>query len=353
MALKFSTAAGLAIAALVTAWFAYGTFVRTDKADVTAGDAAPTFRVVARDVSPTAFDGALTVRGRTRAEAKIVVRADASGQVTATPAREGARVKKGEALCRLDRETRGAQAREAAAALAKARIDFEAGEKLAAEGYRSEAGLAGLKAARDGAQAAYDAASLALEKTDIVAPFDGIFDRRDARVGDLMKPGDPCGVVIRDDPFVVEGAVAEADIARVRVGDKGVAQLATGESVEGVVRFVAQAADAATRTFRVELEIPNPDGLLRDGVTADFTVTGLPIEAHLAPRSALTLDDAGRVGVKTVGADGRVIFTPVRLAGETEGGVYVIGLKGRVSLIVRGQDFVAEGEPVEVAEAGA
>jgi multidrug efflux system membrane fusion protein len=353
MSLKFSTVAGLGLAALVAVWFAYGTFFRAERAAPATETTVPTFRVVAKEISPISFDGALTVRGRTRAEAKIVVRADASGRVTATSAREGARVKKGETLCQLDSETRGAQTREAAAALAKARIDYDAGAKLAAEGYRSEAGLAALKAARDGAQAAYDAATLSLEKTEIQAPFDGVFERRDARVGDLMKPGDPCGVVIRNDPFVVEGAVAEADIGRVRVGDKGVAELATGERVAGVVRFVAQAADVATRTFRVELEIPNPDGLLRDGVTADFIVSGQAVEAHLAPRSSLTLDDEGRVGVKTVGIDGRVVFTPVRLAGETDNGVYVIGLEGRVALIVRGQDFVAEGEPVEIAEAGA
>jgi len=349
MRFNSGTVAALAGAAAI-GWFAFGTLFRGGE---TAPAEAPPerFRVIVTQIAPTMFEGALVVRGQTRAEQKVSVRADASGVVRATPAAEGARVAAGDALCLLDREARGAEARQARAALDKARIDYDAAVALAAEGYRSQAGLAGLKAARDQAQAAFDAAQIAYEKTEIRAPFDGLFERRTVQVGALMKPGDECGVIIRDNPFVIEGAVSERDIGRIRAGDKGSARLATGDTVDGVVRFVASAADPSTRTFRVELEIPNPDGALRDVVTADFTVESEAVAAHRAPRSALTLDDAGRIGVKSVGPDGKVRFHPVRLGGEDGDGVFVFGLEGEIALITRGQDFVAVGQSVEVAEA--
>jgi multidrug efflux system membrane fusion protein len=340
----------LACAALAIGWFVFGTMFRAG-GDAPAAAPVERFRVIVHVVAPTSFEGALTVRGQTRADTKVSVRADVSGVVEATPVAEGARVKEGATLCRLDREARGAEARQAQAALEKARIDYDAGVRLAAEGYRSEAGLAGLKAARDQAQAAYDAARLTLGKTEISAPFDGVFNSRAVDVGDLMKSGDECGVMIRDNPFVIEGAVSERDIGRIRRGNKGKARLATGETIDGVVRYVASAADPATRTFRVELEVPNPDGTLRDGVTADFVVESDAVSAHRVPRSSLTLDDDGRLGVKSVAADGRVRFHPVELGGEDGDSVFVLGLEGPIALITRGQDFVAEGQAVEIAEA--
>ena len=151
--------------------------------------------------------------------------------------------------------------------------------------------------------------------------------------------------------FLAVGAVAEKDVAKINIGDQGVARLATGEVVEGVVRFIAAAADPATRTFAVELEIPNEEGALRDGVTTDFTIFARERKAHRIPRSSLTLNDRGEVGVRTIEGDGKVQFYAVRLLGEDASGVWVGGLDDTVKLIVRGQDFVSAGQTVDIVDA--
>ncbi len=310
------------------------------------------FTVAISTIEPQAWSGAITIRGRTEADQKVIVRADASGVVTQTPVAAGAVVKKGDVLCRLEVEARGAALAEAKAALSKAKLDYDAAVKLAEEGFRSETGVAGLKAAFDQARAAVERAEFDYGKTAIRAPFDGVFDERLADLGDLVKPGDPCGLVIKRDPFLVQGAIAEKDVARIRPGDRGVARLATGEVVEGVVRFIATSASPSTRTFDVELEVPNPDGALRDGVTAEFTVFAKELNAHKVPRSSLVLDDEGRIGVRTVGENDIVLFTPLTIVGEAEDGVWISGLNGPVRLIVRGQDYVSAGQKVAVATEG-
>lgn len=353
MRLSSSVKTALAIVAVTAAYFGVRSGLRLLSSAEDAPVETAELSVVAIESRPEAKAGVLSVRGRTEADQKAVVRADASGVVMAAPVALGAAVKAGDILCRLDVEARAAARREADAALRKAEIDYQAGVRLAAEGFRSEAGLASLKAALDQARANADRAAIELEKTSIRAPFDGIFDARAAEPGDLMKPGDACGTVVKPSPFLIKGAVAEKDVALVKAGDRARAALATGETAEGTVRFVASAADPATRTFAIEIEIPNEAGALRDGVTADVTVLGAARDAHKVPRSALTLDDEGRIGVKLIGETNRAQFRAVSIIGEDDDGVWIAGLDGPQRVIVRGQDYVKEGEAVaaKIAEA--
>ncbi|HBK93253.1 MAG TPA: efflux RND transporter periplasmic adaptor subunit [Parvularcula sp.] len=353
MRLSSSVKTALAIVAVTVAYFTVRSGLRLLSTPEDAPAKKAELFVVAIESRPETRAGALSIRGRTEADQKAIVRADASGVVTAAPVAQGAAVREGDVLCRIDVEARAAARREAEAALGKAEIDYQAAVKLAAEGFRSEAGLAGLKAARDQARANADRALIELEKTQIRAPFDGVFDVRSAEVGDLLKPGDPCGTVVKPSPFLIKGAVAEKDVALVRAGDRARASIATGEIVDGAVRFVAAAADPATRTFDIEIEIPNPDGKLRDGVTADVTVLSAARPAHKIPRSALTLGDDGRIGVKLIDAANRARFHAVSIIGEEREGVWVAGLEGPQRVIVRGQDYVKDGETVTAEIAGA
>ncbi len=317
-----------------------------------AVDSAPParFTVVTQTVSPENWQAEIVVRGRTAAERKVVVRAEITGAVAATPTPEGAVVRKGDVLCQIEVNARQAELAEARAALDKARLDYNAAVKLHEGGFRSETAVAAAKAALDLAIASTERTGIVLSKTKITAPFDGVFDRRDVEVGDFLSVRDPCGTVIQPSPFLVIGAVSEKDVAKVSKNDRGVARLATGETIEGVVRFVAAAADPATRTFTVELLVPNEDGALRDGVTADFTTFAKERAAHHIPRSSLVLGDDGGLGVRTLGAGGEVHFTSIRLLGEDQNGIWVAGLDGEVQLIVRGHGFVSAGQKVEAVD---
>lgn len=339
--------AGLIVLLVVLYFLVRSVFSGVGTAAVEA--AAPDdFTVLAETVSPTPWQDEIIVRGRTEAARKVVVRAETAGVVAATPAERGAFVEEGAVLCRIAVDARRAQRAEARAALAKAKLDYDAAVGLSAEGFRSDAAVASARAARDQAAAAVEQAEVELEKTDIRAPFAGIFDDRPVEAGDFLKIGDACGTLIQRSPFLVVGAVSEKDVAKIAKGDRGSATLATGETVEGVIRFIAAAADPATRTFTVELEAPNEDGAIRDGVTAEFTIFATKRDAHKLPRSALTLNDAGQIGARIVNGDGAVRFVRLNLLGESVDGVWVSGLQGDATVITRGQDFVTEGQIVNV-----
>ena len=340
--------AGIVVLVVVFYFLASGLFQDRSEADNTA--VAPTrFAVLVDTIGPESWQDEITIRGRTAAEKKVILRAETAGPVTATPIEAGAVVAEGDVLCRLAVDARRAALAEAEASLAKAQLDYDAALRLSEEGFRAATGVAAAKAARDQASALVERNRLELSKTEIRAPFDGIFDNRDAELGDFLRVGDPCGTIIKSTPFLVVGAVAERDVSKITVGDRGEASLATGEVLEGRVRFIAAAADPSTRTFNVELEVPNEDAALRDGVTAEFTVYAHTRDAHHAPRAALVLNDAGDIGVRTVTENGEVAFLPVQLIGEDADGVWVDGLEGDIQLIVRGQEFVAAGQMVDIA----
>lgn len=343
--------AGIFVALIVLYFLARGLFGGAPGAAPQEASAKEVFTVVVQTIAPKEWRDEIIVRGRTKAERKVIVRAETGGAVAQTPATLGALVPKGDVLCRLNVDARRAQLNEARAAFAKAELDYDAAAKLSESGFRSDTAVAAAKAVRDQAAAALERARLELDKTEIKAPFDGVYDERHAEEGDFLKAGDACATVIQRSPFLVVGAISERDVAKVKKGDKGRARLATGETIDGVVRFVASSADPATRTFDIELEVPNEDGALRDGVTAEFTVFTEEQSAHKVPRASLVLNDEGEIGLRTLDKDNIVVFTPVRLIGETPSGVWVSGVAGELRLIVRGQEYVTAGQKVSAVSA--
>ena len=126
-----------------------------------------------------------------------------------------------------------------------------------------------------------------------------------------------------------------------------------GSTVNGTVSFVGLGGDKATRTYRVEARMPNPDAAIADGVTCEMTVNLEPLEAAAVPRSALVFSDAGVLGVRIADEKSQARFMPVAIVDDGRESVWVSGPQGRPAVIVVGQDFVKDGDPVEAVLGGA
>ncbi|WP_372887466.1 efflux RND transporter periplasmic adaptor subunit, partial [Shimia sp.] len=243
-----------------------------------------------------------------------------------------------------------------------------AAEKLSEGGFASEtrvasaqaavrAAEAGVQSARSGlqsteagirsAQAAVAAAEREIARLTITAPFAGLLESDTAELGSLMQPGALCATVIRLDPIRLVGFVPETEIAKITPGALAGARLTTGQEVTGRVSFLSRKADEVTRTFRVEVAVPNPDLSIRDGQTAEIAIAAPGADAHLIPQSALTLDDDGSLGVRLVNDAGLVAFAPIRMLRDTAKGIWITGLPQQANVIVIGQEFVTDGVTVE------
>jgi multidrug efflux system membrane fusion protein len=343
----------IGIAIVIALWFATGIFNRSEntESELTAAeqDAANTeaARVRVAESTATARRGSIIIRGRTEAKRAVEVRAETQGTVAQLPVEKGERVSEGDVLCELAPNARGAQLAEAQALVKQRQLEYDASRQLAEKGYRAPTIAAGSKAAFDAAQARLKQMQVEMEQTKIKAPFDGVFDSRPVEVGDYMRVGDTCGLVVELNPLLIVGQVSEDRVASLQTGEGGKARLVTGETAEGTIRFVAKTADPATRTFRVELEVPNEDLSMRSGVTAEIIVPGEEIMAHRIPSGVITLDDNGVIGIRAVNAQQQVEFKRVVLVDDTPDGLWVTGLPEKVMLITVGQDYVKEGQKVE------
>lgn len=291
---------------------------------------------------------ALTLRGRTEAERSADLRSEVSGLVISEPLRRGSAVERGDVLCRLDPGDREADLTEARAALAQAELDVAAVERLAERGLTSQAEQLARQARLEAVRARHSRAERALDRLEIRAPFDGVLEEDSAERGTLLQVGGHCATVIALDPILVIGFAPEREVDALAVGNRATARLVTGRSVEGDVRFVARTAEPQTRTFRVDIALPNPDLTIRAGISAEIAIMLDGGMAHRLPQSALTLDDAGALGVRTV-EGGRVRFVPITVIEDSADAVWVAGLPDMAEVIVIGQEFVAEGAEVQTA----
>ncbi len=316
--------------------------------------------VAARSIARM-VDSAVILRGRTEAARQVDVRAETSGLVISEPLRKGASVEAGALLCRLDPGTSDVALAEAEARLEGARagltdaeVNERAANRLKEEGFAAETRLTAARAATQSARAAVQSAEAAIaaaekeiERLEIRAPFSGLLESDTAEIGSLLQPGALCATVIQLDPMRLVGFVPETEVGRIAPGAQAGARLASGRDVTGTVTFISRSADAETRTFRVEVTVPNADRSIRDGQTAEILIASDGATAHLLPSSALTLSNDGRLGVRLVSAANTAEFAPVTVIRDTTEGIWVAGLDREIDVIVVGQEYVTDGVPVQ------
>lgn len=311
-------------------------------------------RVVVRRIEEREIESAVVLRGRTSAARQVEVRSETSGLVVSEPLARGSMVSEGDVLCELAPGTRQASLAEAEARLAEAEINFNAASQLSEGGFAAQTRVASSDAARRAALAGVEAAQAELARLTIRAPFDGQIENETAERGTLLSPGALCATVIRLDPIILVGYAAETQIDRLAPDALAGARLSSGEEVMGRVSFLARSADPATRTFRVEVTVPNADLRIREGMSADILIAASATRGHLVPGSALTLDNDGRLGLRLVNGENLTFFAPVTVLRDSPQGFWVSGLPEQADVIVVGQEYVTDGIIVDAVrrEAG-
>jgi multidrug efflux system membrane fusion protein len=289
----------------------------------------------------------LTITGRTAAARTVEVKAETRGTVAAVLVERGRRVAKGEIIVKLAVEDRQAKLDQARSLLVYREAEFSAARTLASRGFNPELKLAEWRSLVESARAELRKAEVELAYTEIKAPFDGVLDRRPVELGQYVDTGNVIAAVVDLHPIKLVGQISERYIAHIQPGAKAEITLLGGLKAEGTLSYVSATADAATRTFRIEFESPNPNGAIVEGLTAEIR---LPIAQQLAYRvspAVLSLGDDGSIGVKTVDVDGKVAFHRVTILDDSPDGVWLGGLPGEITLITVGHEFVVAGEPVQ------
>jgi len=288
----------------------------------------------------------VVLRGRTEADRNVFIAAETTGIIEEIFFEKGENVLKGEIICKQSVDARQAKLDEANALMKQKELEWQASKTLVEKGYRSKTQLAASSASYDASKALVKQMEQELDNINIRAPFDGIFNEKLAEIGDFLSIGRPCGRVVDYNPIKITAQVSEKEISKLRNGILGQASLSTGEKVNGIVTYVSNTADAATRTFRIEMEVNNDDFKYKDGITAEIFIPVEEIQGHLIPPSSLTLNEEGEVGVRHIVNRNIAKFSKIEILGDENQFVWISGLPEKVTIITVGHEFVSNGEEV-------
>lgn len=297
-------------------------------------------------IQPQMREQVLSLRGRTEANATIQVRAETGGIVEERLVNKGQYVNADDILCKLEAGVRQSALIQAQTNLTQAETDLEAFSRLQSQGYATNSRTLALSTARDAAKSQLEQAEREIENTIIAAKTSGIVQDPISEVGDLLNPGDVCVTIVQTNPMKFVGQVSERKVSDIANGDQALVTLVSGQQVSGTIEYIAPTADPQTRTFKVEITMPNEDNLLRDGITANANIALAADQAYQIKPSWLTLSDNGDIGVRIIGDEDVVAFAPVRILAQTFDAMWVDGLSPGDKIITLGQEYVAAGQKV-------
>ena len=185
-----------------------------------------------------------------------------------------------------------------------------------------------------------------LNRTEVKAPFSRYLEQI-VKPGNYLERGQVCATIIQLNPITFMAEVPEFKINKVKNDQGVVLKLVTGEEVEGKLTFVSKSASPTTRTFKVESQVKNPGGFIRDGLTADMTIKIDKVLAHKISPSILLLSDEGKLGIRSV-KENLVEFNEIIILEDSADGVWIVGIPEVIEIIIQGQGFVENGQKVSI-----
>lgn len=287
----------------------------------------------------------ITAEGETRPMREGQVSPRISGVVSKILVEKGERVEEGQEIVILDVPGFASQEREARARLDEARRERDKIKSLAGKGLATEDQQAKARTSLASAEAAWESIIETRSDMTLRAPFRGVVNDLAVEIGDNVSPGASVSSVLDMSRLVVGATIPQRDAGNVGVGQAARVSLATGEHAEGEVVFVSAVADSGTRSFPVEIQIPNENGQLRAGVSASIVLEGPAHLAHSVPSAYLSLDASGQLSVKLV-ENGVVVAHKVEIVNSGLDDVQVTGLPEKAEIITVGQGFVLPGDEV-------
>lgn len=296
---------------------------------------------VARDVAQqVAFTGTV--------EAEVVnnIAPQSPRRITEIRFDVGDHVTKGDLLVRLD----SSALTQSKAQMENAKAEYDRTNELYEFGGASKSEWDARRLQYEVAKSAYENL---LENTTLIAPISGIVSARNYDNGD-MSGGLPVLVIEQIRPVKIMINVSESLFAKVRKGMKVYVTLdAYGdEQFAGSIKRIYPTIDSATRTFRVEVSVPNGDERVRPGMFARVTLPyGKEHRVVVPDRAVNKLMGSGDRYVYVLEADGTVRYSKVELGRRMDTEYEVLsGVADGEKVVVKGQVALTNGCSVEVVE---
>lgn len=345
-----STWIALALVIAIIGWMTSGYFFPAQEEADLFPISIDKISLVAVAVTPSTAENVtkfFSAEGQALPDRETSIRAETTGSIREVLVSKGDTVMEGDILARFDIVQNEADLNRAQEELVRAQREFDNAEALVGRGVATNDRLSQARATLASAQASITYAQKAFENSEITAAFGGRVEALDVNTGEFVAAGSEIGRIVDNTPLTVTIRVPQQSLRNIVAGAKADMTFITGEELTGTVDFVGTSADAATRTFLAEITVENDDGAVPAGVSAQIRIPIGDTTAHFLSPAILSLGTDGTLGVKTVDADNKVVFTAVTIERAQTDGVWVSGLPDAVDIITIGQGYVNNGETVD------
>ncbi len=343
--IQSSTAVFMAIILLVVLWVSSGFLFKQTPAELAALKVTlPT--VAVKNSTATTVVRELTLNGDILPNQQLSVRTRTDGMLEMI-VESGAAVKKGDLIAKLSIDDREVQRTQADAQVKKAQSDYDATKKLVDKNLSSQSQLQAVKAQLEAARAQLRRITFDIENTTLTAPVDGVVNQRFVEQGAYVSPGSPVLEIIANNPLLAIINVQQSQIHRLKTDMPAAIRIIGGEQRQGKVSFIAPTANPQTRTFRVEVTIPNDEQPLPSGMSAEVRIQTNEVQAHKISAAQLKVDSAGRMGVLILDDENIVQFEQVTVERADVDGLWISGIKEETRLVVISHGSLSAGQKVD------
>lgn len=315
--------------------------------------------VVVQTITPSSRAWSTTASGIVQANTSVDVAFQVAGRIVSVGPDEGQPVRAGDEIAALDPTDYRLALEQAAAQADRAARDRDRNRPLLASGGIAPADMDHLESGARQSAAAAALATKRLADTRLAAPISGIVARRAVEVGATVAPGQPAFTIVDLDPVRVRVGVPEADIGHVTEGSAAIVRIpALDTSFAGRVSLIGVVADPTTRSYTVEISVPNRARRLRAGMVAEATITtGQKRDALMVPANAVTHDGGvdGTTFVYVVDRDASRVHARRVTTGSMRGDSLEIasGIAAGDEVVIAGQLRLRDGARIEVMDRNA
>jgi len=339
-----STVVFIAIITLVFVWITSGFIFPSNNDTATSSDiSVPSVAIKNSQAQLVARE--LTLNGDIRPNQQLNIRARTDGMLEMI-VDNGTEVDKGELIAKLSIDDREVQRTQAQAQVRKALSDFQATKQLIEQNLSSQSQLQALEAQLEAARAQLRRITFDIENTELTAPVSGVVNQRFIEQGAYVSAGSQVLELIDNDPLLAIINVQQSQVHRLKLGMPATVNFIGGGERQGQISFIAPIADPQTRTFRVEVTVPNQDNPIPSGMSAEVTIQTDRVKAHKISAAQIKIDTEGRMGVLTVNKDNETQFSPVSVERADVNALWVSGLDDTARVIVISHSSLTAGQKV-------
>lgn len=312
--------------------------------------------ITAEVIKDTVFKHYVEVQGNVETDQNVVLNAEYSGVLTNVYVKEGQRVYKGQRLAKIDDGGLSSQVAQQESQMALAQTTFERQKRLWEQNIGSEIQFLQAKTNYESAKNVTQQFRSQLSKTVITAPFSGVVDEIISDPGQVVVPGQtPVIRLVNLSDMYVKASIPETYLKNIKKGTQVKVNLASiNEEFTGIVRQVSNYINPNNRSFDIQIDIPNKDGLVKPNLIATVKVNDYSSEnAITVPENILQENAEGETIAylyqpinDSIGIAKRVILqTGLSYENHTE---VKAGLKKGDTIIKEGAKTLRDGQKVTI-----